>query len=156
EQLAAQLERERAAADEAARLAVIRRAQLDAARGVAGELPAFLDAVDASVNGAKLRLAAAEAERSKQHGGLAGLRAQEIQLRERLAALSENVHGLEMQVYEKKLHLSQLIERAAEELGLEEEVLVAEYGPGGSVARVGEGEVEAEAAEPSESSDSSG
>ncbi len=43
--------------------------------------------------------------------------------------LNENVHGLEMQVYEKKLHLSSLLERAGEELGLEEDVLVAEYGP---------------------------
>jgi chromosome segregation protein len=34
-----------------------------------------------------------------------------------------------MQVYEKKLHLSSLLERAGEELGLEEDVLVAEYGP---------------------------
>ncbi|HWL60025.1 MAG TPA: AAA family ATPase [Microbacteriaceae bacterium] len=138
DELAAQLERERAAADEAARLAVVRRRQLEAARSVAEELPAFIDAVDHSVTEARLRLASAEAGRAKQQQELAGLRTTEIQLRERLAALSENVHGLEMQVYEKKLHLSQLIERAAEELGLEEEVLVAEYGPGGSVARVGE------------------
>jgi chromosome segregation protein len=34
-----------------------------------------------------------------------------------------------MQVYEKKLHLSTLLERAGEELGLVEDVLVAEYGP---------------------------
>jgi chromosome segregation protein len=34
-----------------------------------------------------------------------------------------------MHVYEKRLHLSTLLERAAEELGLDEEVLVAEYGP---------------------------
>ena len=47
----------------------------------------------------------------------------------RLAALNENVHGLEMQAYEKRLHLSTLLERAAEELGLDEDVLVAEYGP---------------------------
>jgi chromosome segregation protein len=52
-----------------------------------------------------------------------------VALRERLAMLNENVHGLEMQVYEKKLHLSSLLERAGEELGLEEDVLVAEYGP---------------------------
>jgi len=129
EELAAQLERERAAADEAARLAVVRRRQLEAATGVAEALPAFIDAVDRSVTEARLRLATAEAERAKQHEELTGLRAKEIQLRERLAGLSENVHGLEMQVYEKKLHLSQLIERAAEELGLEEEVLIAEYGP---------------------------
>jgi chromosome segregation protein len=34
-----------------------------------------------------------------------------------------------MQVYEKKLQLSSLLERAGEELGLVEDVLVAEYGP---------------------------
>ncbi|MGN6503827.1 MAG: AAA family ATPase, partial [Pseudolysinimonas sp.] len=50
-------------------------------------------------------------------------------LREKLNALNENVHGLEMQAYEKRLHLSTLLERAAEELGLDEQVLVAEYGP---------------------------
>jgi chromosome segregation protein len=50
-------------------------------------------------------------------------------LRERLMAVSESVHGLEMQVYEKKLLLSTLLERAGEELGLVEDVLVAEYGP---------------------------
>jgi chromosome segregation protein len=57
------------------------------------------------------------------------LRREESSLRERLAAISENVHGLEMQIYEKKLHLSTLLERAGEELGLVEDVLVAEYGP---------------------------
>jgi chromosome segregation protein len=39
------------------------------------------------------------------------------------------VHGLELQIYEKKLHLSGLLERAGSELGLIEDVLVAEYGP---------------------------
>ena len=34
-----------------------------------------------------------------------------------------------MQIYEKKLHLSSLLERAGSELGLVEDVLVAEYGP---------------------------
>jgi chromosome segregation protein len=38
-----------------------------------------------------------------------------------------------MQVYEKKLHLSTLLERAGEELGLVEDVLVAEYGPAQAV-----------------------
>jgi chromosome segregation protein len=36
---------------------------------------------------------------------------------------------LELQIYEKKLHLSSLLERAGSELGLVEDVLVAEYGP---------------------------
>jgi chromosome segregation protein len=34
-----------------------------------------------------------------------------------------------LQIYEKKLHLSGLLERAGSELGLVEDVLVAEYGP---------------------------
>ena len=127
--LAAQLEQERAAAEEQARLAVIRRRQIAAATGVAEALPAVLDAIDRSVAEARVTLAAAEQERSAQNEELAELRRQENGLRERLAAVSESVHGLEMQVYEKKLHLSTLLERAGEELGLVEDVLVAEYGP---------------------------
>jgi chromosome segregation protein len=57
------------------------------------------------------------------------LRREESSLRERLQAISENVHGLELQIYEKKLQLSSLLERAGNELGLVEDVLVAEYGP---------------------------
>jgi len=129
EDLERQLARERAAADEAARLAVLRRYQLEAAREVADRVPAVLESVDRSVAEARVALAAREADRAKQHEELHALRTQESQLRERLSAAAENVHGLEMQVYEKKLHLSSLIERAAEELGLEEEVLVAEYAP---------------------------
>ncbi|HWK19144.1 MAG TPA: AAA family ATPase [Microbacteriaceae bacterium] len=130
EELGAQLQRERAAADEAARAAVLRRHQLDAARDVADRIPAVLDSLDRSVAQARVELAAREAERSKQNEELLALRGQEGQLRARLTSAAETVHGLEMQVYEKKLHLSSLIERAAEELGLEEEILVAEHGSG--------------------------
>jgi chromosome segregation protein len=128
-QLAEQLQAERAAADEAARLAVIRQRQIDAAARVATALPAVLDSVDRSVAQARVELAAKEAERSAQNEELLALRREESALRERLTAVSENVHGLEMQIYEKKLHLSSLLERAGEELGLVEDVLVAEYGP---------------------------
>jgi len=136
--LSAQLEAERAAAEEAARLAVIRRRQVNAATSVIEALPPVLDAVDRSVSEARVKLATAETERTAQNEELAALRRQEISLRERLAAVAENVHGLEMQVYEKKLHLSSLLERAGEELGLVEDVLVAEYGP--QVAIPGDGE----------------
>jgi chromosome segregation protein len=128
-QLAKQLDAERAAAEEAARRAVIRRRQVEAAQGVITALPAVLDAVDRSVSEARVKLAAAEAERLHQNEELSGLRGQESSLRERLTAVSDSVHGLEMQIYEKKLHLSSLLERAGEELGLVEDVLVAEYGP---------------------------
>ena len=124
-----QLEAERTAAEEAARLAVLRQHQIDAAKNVLAALPAVLDAADRSVSEARVALGAAEADRSKQNEELGELRRNESTLRDRLAALNENVHGLEMQAYEKKLHLSTLLERAAEELGLDEDVLVAEYGP---------------------------
>jgi chromosome segregation protein len=128
-QLAARLESERAAAEEAARRAVIRRRQVQSAQGVLAALPAVLDSVDRSVSAARLELATAEADRARQNTELADIRAQERILRERLTTVSENVHGLEMQIYEKRLHLSSLLERAGEELGLIEDVLVAEYGP---------------------------
>jgi chromosome segregation protein len=123
------LEAERAQAEEAARRAVIRRRQVDAAQRVASALPAVLDAVDRSVSEARVELAARESDRAAQNEELAALRRDEAVLRERLTAVSETVHGLEMQVYEKKLQLSSLLERAGEELGLVEDVLVAEYGP---------------------------
>ncbi len=129
ESLAAQLVAERAAAEEQARLMVIRQRQVAAANQVIAALPAVLDSVDRSVSEARLQLAAREQERSAQNEELATLRREESSLRERLFAISENVHGLEMQIYEKKLHLSTLLERAGEELGLVEDVLVAEYGP---------------------------
>ena len=129
EQLAAQLVAERAAAEEQARLAVIRRRQVAAANDVIGMLPAVLDVADRSLSEARVALAAAEAERAAQNQELTDIRREEATLRERLMGVSENVHGLEMQIYEKKLHLSSLLERAGEELGLVEDVLVAEYGP---------------------------
>ncbi|HEY0260099.1 MAG TPA: chromosome segregation protein SMC [Lacisediminihabitans sp.] len=128
-QLERQLEADRVAAEEAARRAVIRRRQIASAQAVVDALPAVLDSVDRSVSEARVELAAREAERSTQNAELAELRRGENALRERLAAIGEDVHTLEMQVYEKKLTLSALLERAGEELGLIEDVLVAEYGP---------------------------
>ncbi|HWS51200.1 MAG TPA: chromosome segregation protein SMC [Microbacterium sp.] len=130
-----QREHERDAAAEAARRAVIRRAQREAAAGVAQELPRILDSLDRSVTEARVALAEAESARSAQNEELTALRAQETSLRERLAGLTESVHGLELQIHEKKLHLTSLLERVASELALDEDILVAEYGPEQSVPR---------------------
>ena len=127
--LARQLVAERAAADEQARRTVIRQRQVASATGVVELLPAVLDAVDRSVSEARLALAAREAERASQNEELVALRISENSLRERLDSVGDDVHGLEMQLYEKKLQLSTLLERAGEELGLVEDVLIAEYGP---------------------------
>jgi chromosome segregation protein len=127
--LAQRLVAERVAADEHARRTVIRARQVRSATSVVAALPAVLDAVDRSVSEARVALAAREAERSSQNEELVALRVSEASLRERLTAVGDTVHGLEMQVYEKKLQLSTLLERAGEELGLVEDVLIAEYGP---------------------------
>ena len=120
---------DRAAAEEAARRAVIRRRQVAAATEVVTALPLVLAAVDASAAEAQVALRQREAERSEQNQELQALRSEESGLRNRLQAITENVHGLELQIYEKKLHLNGVLERVASELGLVEEVLVAEYGP---------------------------
>lgn len=130
-----QREQERDAAAEAARRAVIRRAQRESASGVAEELPRILDSLDRSVTEARVALAEAEAARSAQNEELTALRAQESSLRERLAGLTESVHGLELQIHEKKLHLHSLLERVASELALDEDILIAEYGPDQPVPR---------------------
>ena len=120
---------EQAVAEEAARRAVIRRRQVNAAARVAEALPQVLDSVDAAVSQARIRLVESEAERSSQNEELAALRREDTALRARLQDVTETVHGLELAIYEKKLHLSGLLERARSDLGLTEEVLVAEYGP---------------------------
>lgn len=128
-QLERQREREREAAAEAARRAVLRRAQREVAAEVASRLPALLDSVDRSVAQARVELATAESARTAVTQELAELRARESGLRERLARLTESVHGLELQIHEKRLHVTSLLERAGSELGLDEDILVSEYGP---------------------------
>ncbi|MBC7443313.1 MAG: chromosome segregation protein SMC, partial [Ramlibacter sp.] len=127
--LARRREAERSAAEEAARRAVIRRRQAQAATDVAQALPRVLAGLDASVAEARVRLTSAEHERTSQNEELAALRREDTALRSRLQSVTETVHGLELQIYEKKLHLSGLLERAGSELGLVEQVLIAEYGP---------------------------
>ncbi|MFV0320248.1 MAG: chromosome segregation protein SMC [Microbacterium sp.] len=139
-------EQERSAAEEAARRAVVRRHQRQAAEGVIAQLPTVLSSVDRSVAEARLGLAAAEQERAAQNSELAELRGEEARVRERLTAATEGVHALELQIHEKRLHVQSLLERAQAELGLDEHILVSEYGPDQGVpvesgtAEGGEGE----------------
>ncbi|RZI91380.1 MAG: chromosome segregation protein SMC, partial [Microbacterium sp.] len=128
-QLERQRERERAAAEEAARRAVIRRAQRELAVEVAEQLPPLLDSVDRSVSQARVELQLAEQSRSAVTAELTDLRAHEAGVRERLTGLTESVHGLELQMHEKRLHVTSLVERVGSELSLSEDILVAEYGP---------------------------
>ncbi|QEO16292.1 AAA family ATPase [Agromyces intestinalis] len=120
---------EQQAAAEAARRAVVRRAQLGAAQRVAALLPPVLASVDRSVAEARTALGRAEAERASRNEELVRHRREEAAVRERLHTVTEDVHGLELRIYEKKLHVGSLLERAESELGLDEAVLIAEYGP---------------------------
>ncbi|MBB4667176.1 chromosome segregation protein [Microbacterium marinum] len=129
EQLERQRQRERAAAEEAARRAVIRRAQRALASEVADSLPAILDSVDRSVAQARVELERAEQTRTAVTAELASLRSQDAEVRARLARLTDSVHSLELQIHEKKLHVTSLLERASSELALSEDILLAEYGP---------------------------
>ncbi|MBF4599975.1 AAA family ATPase [Frigoribacterium sp. VKM Ac-1396] len=129
ETLQRQLDEQRAAAELQARRTVVRQRQTAATSAVLEALPPTLDAVARSVAEARAVLTEAEAARAEQNAELQALRRAERELRDRLGTVTESVHGLEMEIYEKKLHLSGLLERAGSELGLDEDVLVAEYGP---------------------------
>ncbi|WP_430592652.1 chromosome segregation protein SMC [Humidisolicoccus flavus] len=130
---AASLARELAAqhvlAEQQAKRAALRRRQREAAESVAEALPAVLDALRISVDEARVSLAEKEVARRANSEQLGKLRREEGSLRDRLHELTEGVHVLEMESYEKKLHLSGLLERAGAELGLDEQVLIAEYSP---------------------------
>nr|WP_245190027.1 chromosome segregation protein SMC [Leucobacter exalbidus] len=128
-ELGIQLEAERRAADEAARREVLRARQVDRATRVAHALPAIIDACDRSVAEAREAQQQAEAEWAGRNHELTQLRAQEAELRTKLARLTEQAHNSELKSYERRLHLASLVERANGELGLTEAVLLAEYGP---------------------------
>ena len=127
--LAEQLAAEHRAAEEAARRAVLRARQVARAERVAEQLPAILESCDRSLSEARVAQQVAEQERAKPSQELTLLRSEESELRGRLQSLTDRVHGAELKSYERKLQLSALLERAGNELGLVEEVLIDEYGP---------------------------
>ncbi len=125
-----QREREREAAAEAARRAVIRRAQRETASSVAEELPRILDSLDRSVAEARLALAAAEAARAAQNEELTALRRQDSSIRERLAgAHRERARPGAADPREEAAPVQPARARVQSELALDEDILVAEYGP---------------------------
>jgi chromosome segregation protein len=127
--LARDVEAQRARAEEAARRAVLRERQREQASRVLEAIPPVLGVAERSVAEARGVLAEREAARRDRSEELGRLRRDEATLRERLQELTEHVHVAEMEAYEQRLHLSNLLERAGSELGLDEPVLVAEYTP---------------------------
>jgi chromosome segregation protein len=92
-------------------------------------LPVLLGAANTCVDEATHALGVEEARRESKHAELTQLRQSESALRDRLGAITDSVHSLEMQIYEKRLQRSTLLERVKEELGLDEATLLAEYSP---------------------------
>ncbi|GGA73364.1 hypothetical protein GCM10011490_25260 [Pseudoclavibacter endophyticus] len=135
ERLATQLEADREAADRAAREAVLRRRELARIEAALAVMPTVLASLEGAVDEARTAQHDAERDREAKNEELAALRAEESTLRQRLGEITEDVHALELGIYEKKLQLKNVLDRAASELSMGEQVLVAEYGPDRLVPR---------------------
>jgi chromosome segregation protein len=85
--------------------------------------------VDRSLAQARVELATAASGRTALTAELGEPRTQESAVRARLAGLTETVHILELQIHEKRLHVTGVLERVQTELGLDADILVSEYGP---------------------------
>ena len=115
---------------ERARVAAAKQAaQLASAERVLGILPSVMDAVAESATKAKLRLHEMESVRANQNAELVKLRGDTAEIQMKLASLTQSVHDMELQNHEKRLKLANLVQRAGDELGLEQKVLLAEYHP---------------------------
>jgi len=115
---------------EKARVAAAAQAkQLASARRVLEALPILMNAVAESASQAKVRLHELEAARAHQNQELVRLRGETADIQMKLASLTQSVHDFEMNNHEKRLNLANLVSRANDELGLEQDVLLAEYSP---------------------------
>lgn len=109
--------------------ALAQAAQLESARKVLASLPALMDAVADSASEAKVKLHEAEHERNNQNQDLVRLRGETADLQMKYSELVQGVHNLELQNHDKRINLANLVSKANDELGLEQSVLLAEYGP---------------------------
>ena len=128
-------EREQEAARAQERLAVHERAVR-----VSGLTPTLMAVANGALEESSGELASLESARQEADQSIQRLRAREAELRERLAQMTESVHSIEMHIYERNLHLTQLTERAQEELGLSIDSLLGEYGPDHPVPSDDDGE----------------
>jgi chromosome segregation protein len=106
-----------------------RRERAARATSVLALLPGVIAQAVQATEESSAALLAAEAKRQSMQGELTQLRTQETTLRERLGSITDSVHSIEMQIYEKKLQRTTLLERVQEELGLTEETLLEDYAP---------------------------
>ena len=129
ENLKNQLDSSRAAVEKALASAKARTAQLRSAKQVLKLLPVLIASVSESSNQAKREYNRLEQERSDQFQELTKVRGDIAAIQQKLSELTQSVHDIELQNHEKRLNLANLVTRAQEELGLDEQTLLAEYGP---------------------------
>jgi chromosome segregation protein len=120
------LERARAAAAAQAK-------QLESAQLVLDVLPRIMDQIADTTTSVKVRLSELENARSGQLAELVKLRGETADIQIRLSTLTQSVHEIEMVNHEKKLNLAGFVQRAYDELGLDQQVLIAEYGPANGI-----------------------
>ncbi|MFK0167735.1 chromosome segregation protein SMC [Streptomyces sp. NPDC090306] len=127
------LDRAARAEREARARAEQRRARLRHEAAVAGAVAAgarqLLAHVEVSLGRAERERAAAENAKAQRERELAFARTQGRDLKAELDKLTDSVHRGEVLGAEKRLRIEQLESRALEELGVEPEGLVTEYGP---------------------------
>ncbi|MFM1984586.1 MAG: hypothetical protein RL723_1021 [Actinomycetota bacterium] len=109
--------------------AAAQQRQLASAKRVLNVLPSLMNAVAESASQAKFKLHELESQRQNQNSELVKLRGETAEIQMKLAGLTQSVHDMELANHEKRLTLANLVTRASEELGLEQTVLLEEYGP---------------------------
>ncbi|MBL1085039.1 AAA family ATPase [Streptomyces actinomycinicus] len=124
---AARAEREARARAEQRRARL--RHEAEVARAVGSGARQLLAHVEVSLARAERERAAAEAAKARREQDLASARTAGRDLKAELDKLTDSVHRGEVLGAEKRLRIEQLETRALEELGVEPEGLVAEYGP---------------------------
>ncbi|HQR28344.1 MAG TPA: AAA family ATPase, partial [Nocardioides sp.] len=119
-----------------------------AAEAVGAAVRVVLSRLEESVDLAAAERAAVEAARQRREQELLGVRARLRDLAREHDELVSSVHRDEMARTQQRMRIEQLAERALDELGLDAEALVAEYGPDQLVPFTGEVEDGTEPPEP--------
>ncbi|WP_374929793.1 chromosome segregation protein SMC [Kytococcus sedentarius] len=127
--LAAQARNEVLARQDAARRAAQRRRAAEHARSIAERAQDLVARLEATQQEAEAGRQGAEVGRAEVRAELAARRTRIAELTERVRELTDAVHRDEVARAEMRLRVEALQQRATEELGMEAETLVAEYGP---------------------------
>jgi chromosome segregation protein len=92
-------------------------------------VPSILEHLAQRAAVAKANLQELESARANQNAELVRLRGETAEIQMKLSALMQTVHDIELANHEKRLNLANMTSKAYDELGLQHDVLVDEYGP---------------------------